>query len=481
MVQVQEDSSVSGHSQRETEAIASMLMIRHSSSTNVFNQNNTSSTLSLPTVPDKYPPPDPARISQIQAILAAQQQAYMEGNVKAAKKPQRTQDNNIKTGKNTNPGDGDASRAGKAGKPATKHACELCHKVFVSQSKVRRHYLVHTREKPFSCTECKTRFTQKSALKVHVQRKHRERFLDAQFCSAFRDLPPNGESTATPPLANVQNSSAGGDRGATGNADTVSTVGCSPSAARYVSQPHINTSPSLPHPAWVGSTSTSNGLPTSMQQGDMVPNNSASAALFAQLQQQHLPQLHPGMYMHPLAMQGAMHLGAAGMLLPTYGFAAPQQAVPPATSTVVSNGNGADVSKSDSPSVVPVPQVVPSVAETPATTNSPSTTATPPRGTAQSLPSIATVQPVPVQAATPATTVAPSPTTAVVPPVLNTSSAEAAPVSTSAASTDKKAEGQHITAGAPPHPSSQAGVVAKFETPVPAEAVAPVPASSVNS
>ena len=40
---------------------------------------------------------------------------------------------------------------------------------------------VHTRDKPFHCTDCGTRFTQKGALKVHMQRKHAETFDEEEF------------------------------------------------------------------------------------------------------------------------------------------------------------------------------------------------------------------------------------------------------------------------------------------------------------
>jgi len=51
-----------------------------------------------------------------------------------------------------------------------KHKCLQCGKHFVSQSKLARHMLVHTKEKPWVCEGCGSRFTQKSALTVHCTR-----------------------------------------------------------------------------------------------------------------------------------------------------------------------------------------------------------------------------------------------------------------------------------------------------------------------
>lgn len=79
-----------------------------------------------------------------------------------------------------------SSEEPKSPKPTSQsseaHACPQCHKKFISQSKLRRHMLVHSGDKPFHCGSCcGTRFTQKSALKVHLKRKLREKFNEEAF------------------------------------------------------------------------------------------------------------------------------------------------------------------------------------------------------------------------------------------------------------------------------------------------------------
>lgn len=73
--------------------------------------------------------------------------------------------------------------------------CDICNRSFVQNAILKRHYLIHTGEKPFVCghSGCKERFRQREQLKSHINRCHTENpvfelhkcsFCPKSFCHA---------------------------------------------------------------------------------------------------------------------------------------------------------------------------------------------------------------------------------------------------------------------------------------------------------
>lgn len=52
-------------------------------------------------------------------------------------------------------------------KEVRSHECEVCKKRYSKQSKLQRHFLVHTGERPYICKVCNKSFTEKGKLKRH--------------------------------------------------------------------------------------------------------------------------------------------------------------------------------------------------------------------------------------------------------------------------------------------------------------------------
>ncbi|NXF09630.1 ZN770 protein, partial [Smithornis capensis] len=62
------------------------------------------------------------------------------------------------------------------------HTCESCNKTFPSRSKLERHFLIHTGQKPFKCPSCGKSFRQSTHLKIHQLTHTEERPFQCCFC-----------------------------------------------------------------------------------------------------------------------------------------------------------------------------------------------------------------------------------------------------------------------------------------------------------
>ncbi|XP_045144098.1 zinc finger protein 770 [Echinops telfairi] len=62
------------------------------------------------------------------------------------------------------------------------HTCTICGKMFPSQSKLDRHALIHTGQRPFTCILCSKSFRQSTHLKIHQLTHSEERPFQCCFC-----------------------------------------------------------------------------------------------------------------------------------------------------------------------------------------------------------------------------------------------------------------------------------------------------------
>lgn len=52
------------------------------------------------------------------------------------------------------------------------YQCPVCNKVLHHKNDFRKHYMVHTGEKPYACTICEYKTSRKADLRYHLVRKH---------------------------------------------------------------------------------------------------------------------------------------------------------------------------------------------------------------------------------------------------------------------------------------------------------------------
>ncbi|KAA0197722.1 hypothetical protein HAZT_HAZT003060 [Hyalella azteca] len=52
------------------------------------------------------------------------------------------------------------------------YQCPVCRKILTEKYSFRRHYMIHSREKPYACPHCHYRTIQSSDLRVHMSRRH---------------------------------------------------------------------------------------------------------------------------------------------------------------------------------------------------------------------------------------------------------------------------------------------------------------------
>ncbi|KAM6202513.1 zinc finger protein 770 [Rhynchocyon petersi] len=113
------------------------------------------------------------------------------------------------------------------------HACTICGKMFPSQSKLDRHILIHTGQRPFKCVLCSKSFRQSTHLKIHQLTHSEERPFQCCFCQkgfkiqskllkhkqihtrnkTFQTLSLKVKSQETCPLPNKLNAEEDGESG----------------------------------------------------------------------------------------------------------------------------------------------------------------------------------------------------------------------------------------------------------------------------
>ena len=55
---------------------------------------------------------------------------------------------------------------------STQYQCGICFKSFPGRYKLKRHSVVHTKERPYACELCDRRFPHSEYLDAHMKNKH---------------------------------------------------------------------------------------------------------------------------------------------------------------------------------------------------------------------------------------------------------------------------------------------------------------------
>ncbi|XP_069806146.1 zinc finger protein 770 [Dendropsophus ebraccatus] len=77
----------------------------------------------------------------------------------------------------------------RAVKKAETIRCDLCNKMFPSRSKLERHLMIHTGQKPFTCALCGKAFRQKTHLKIHLLTHTQEKPFQCSQCPKAFKIP----------------------------------------------------------------------------------------------------------------------------------------------------------------------------------------------------------------------------------------------------------------------------------------------------